>query len=665
MRLFRRIAREQRGAMAITVALLFPALLGLGVLAVDVGNWYVHKRELQTQADAAALAGAGYFKYPCVDAPITAAAQSYAGKDHNVFGNVHPSQPPQLNKPNFDGQSKPGDPDVSGSPCNDKAVDVKMTEKNVPWIFGKLFTPFINAQARVSVRQIQQLAGLAPIGVPVPDPKRVRVTFISEVSGEELGHKDLCKQTDGESGLQIWDNASSNAAGWNAATGTCDGNSSPSALPQTFNDPKYARVGVRVQLSGSTSTVDCGQPLVSCYDAGSTNGAAFVNGWSDEPTVTDAAKSAPQPRSVILLPGSCGDAYFSAQSASCTIGLRAKVDFQPREYDASGNPRTKSKTPVIGVTANVGSSSYPLSWDSVTKTWQSSGINVPSSAGPMDVTLKWSQTDNTVGTSACTGKKPCTGTTNVVQRTFSASDTRSGPIRLLQLGDLSSTSGVNAVQRCSPTHPSCTTDFVVRVGVGGTLALSRPSDPPTVLRVTGGSQTQAIDCGMKFEDALATGCTQVYARNTGQACTASPPLNCVAPDTGNHPNKIGQGLNQRILGDQRASNGCIAPNQWPDYDPSDPRIVPLVIVPYGSFQGSGSNDRYPVQDFAYFYITGWTGNAGFSNPCQGNGDDLVPGNDGGVVVGHFIKYIATNDGGNSQTPCDLTSISACVAVMTK
>ena len=74
--------------MAIMVALLFPALLGLGVLAVDVGNWYLHKRELQTQADAAALAGAAYFKYPCDNAPISTTAQSYAGKDHNAFGNV-------------------------------------------------------------------------------------------------------------------------------------------------------------------------------------------------------------------------------------------------------------------------------------------------------------------------------------------------------------------------------------------------------------------------------------------------------------------------------------------------------------------------------------------------------------------------------------------------
>src|SRR5436305_1555816 len=133
MRLLRRIVGEQRGAMAVVVGLLFPALLGLGVLAVDVGNWYVHKRELQTQADAAALAGAAYLKFPCDNAPITAGAQSYAGKDHNNFANVPTARSTfLLNQTNFSGQSNPGDSDLSGSPCNDKAVDVKMTEKDIP-----------------------------------------------------------------------------------------------------------------------------------------------------------------------------------------------------------------------------------------------------------------------------------------------------------------------------------------------------------------------------------------------------------------------------------------------------------------------------------------------------------------------------------------------------
>jgi hypothetical protein len=679
-------AREERGAVAVAVAVLMPVLLSLGLLAADVGNWYVHKRELQTQADAGALAAAAYYKYPCDNAAIGSAAHSYAGKDHNVFGNLPAARSTfLLNSANFSGQSKPADADLSGSPCADGAVDVKMTERNVPWIFGKLFTPFINAQARVSIRRLQQEKGLLPVAVPVPDPKRVRATFISEVTGGVLGFRDLCKQTSPENGLAIWDNAASNAAAWNATKAACDTATTPAALPQTFNDPKYGRVGVRVQISGSATAIDCGLPLVTCYDAGSSNGAAFVHGWSDQPAVTDAANSAPQARSVILLPGTCGDAYFSAEATACTIGLRAKMDFQPREYNAAGNPRLDaSNNPVIGVTAVVtsasGSSSYPLTWDATTKTWQASSITVPSGAGPLSVKLSWQQTDKTVGSDSCKsgGGNKCNGTTPAVQRTFSASETTSGPVKLLQIGDLASTSGVEDVQMCSAAHPSCVTNFVVRVGIGGSLALSQPSDPPTTLRITGGSQTQAIDCDAavsQLKDQLAQGCAPNYGRNADQSCpdhsqsavqATGATWYCVWTKTGQSPSQVSAGMNHRVLGSEKAT-ACTAPNHWPDYAPGDPRIMPVFVVPYGSFQGSG-NQAFPIQDFASFYITGWTGQGnGFDNPCQGHGDDPVPGNDAGVIVGHFIKYIQpVNDGGAGDTPCDLSgSISACGAVMTR
>jgi hypothetical protein len=666
--------------MAITVGLLIPALFVFGVLAVDVGNWFVHKRELQTQADAGALAGAAYYKYPCSDAPISAAAQSYAGTNHNAFANVPATRTTfLLNQPNFSGQAAPGDSGLTGSPCSDLAVDVKMTEKNVPWMFpilklgqlfkfDQLFTPFINAQARVSIRRLDQLNGLLPVGVPVPDPKRVRVTFISEITGETLGYRDLCQETTPAGGLQIWDNASTNAAGWNGSS--CNSATPASSLPLTFNDPKYAKVGVRVQISGSPTLIDCGQPLVSCYDAGSANGAAFVHGWSDQPAVTNTGNSAPQARSVILLPGTCGDAYFSAQSGACTIGLRAAVDFQPREYDASGNPRTSGNNSVIGVAAVVGSSSYQLSWDSTTKTWQTSSINVPAGAGPLDVKLTWSQTDNTVNSTACTKPKPCTNTTDVIQRTFSASDARSGPIKLLQIGNVNYTSGVNDVQMCSTTQTSCTTSFVVRVGIGGSLALSQPTDPPTLLRVADGSQTQAIDCDPNIpnlKDEIVQGCSPSYGRNTGQACpdhaqNASQPSGtswyCVWTQTGSS-NQVADGLNQRI----DKGTTCTAPNHWPNYAPGDPRIVPVVVVPYGSFAGSG-NASFPIQDFAFFYVTGWSGSGSHADPCAGQGDEIPANN--GDLYGHFIKYIEPNDnGGSSGTPCDLSSLSGCVAVMTR
>jgi len=681
MTLRHRIVREQRGSMAIAaIGLAFPLFLLFGVLAVDVGNRYVHKRELQTQADAGALAAASAFTHPCDVGAISSSAESYAGKDHNVFANLPASGSSRiflLNQPNFAGQAKPGDSELTGNPCADNAVDVKMTERDVPWIFGKLLPKsYVNAQARVSLYRIDGLGGTLPVAVPAPDPRRVRVTFISEVTGETLGFKDLCRRTDPENGLQLWDNAVSNTSGWNPVAASCDKSTPATALSQTFNDPKYAQVGVRIQVSGSLSTINCGQQLVTCYDAGSTNGIGFIQGWSDQPAVTDAAHSPPQPRSVVLLPGTCGDAYFSARATPCTVGLSAKVDFQPGEYDAGGTPKN------VSVSAVVAGTSYTLTWNGAAGAWRTSNIAVAPGAGPLSVKLAWEQTDKTVtGKGTCTNKNnnPCKDTfADVLQRTFAASPSRSGSVQLLQIGDATSSSGVNDVRRCSSAHPSCTEDFVVRVGIAGTLELSKPTDTATVLRVgaSGGSQNQAIDCDptlSNLEDEIAIGCSPEYRRNTGQACTGTepggtPPLYCVAVKPGKTTNQVSAGMNRRILGNAKPSS-CTNANHWPSFAAGDPRIVPVMVVPYGSFQdnGAGTGSEVPVQDFAYFYVTGWTGQGnGFDNPCQGNGDDPVPGNDSAYIVGHFIAHVATLNVKPSDAPCNWdSSISGCAAVMTR
>jgi hypothetical protein len=142
----------------------------------------------------------------------------------------------------------------------------------------------------------------------------------------------------------------------------------------------------------------------------------------------------------------------------------------------------------------------------------------------------------------------------------------------------------------------------------------------------------------------------------------------VALQTGTAVNQVPAGLNKRILGSEKPSS-CTSPNNWsqfPNLSPDDPRLVHVFLTPYGSFSGSGS-ETVPVSEFATFYITGWTSQgSGFSNPCQGNGDDPVPGNDAGYIVGHFIKYIQRlNDGSSGTQPCDLSSFGMCVAVLTR
>jgi len=641
--------RDERGAVLVLLAGFVPLALLMASFVLDLGNWWVHKRHLQTQADAAALAGAGAIKLPCQDEPITELARRYSGDrvgDRNPqLGGTTPENVHMLvNSPTFYGQTEvEPDPPPSTSPCEARMVDVKMTETDLPWLMRAANLDFINATARVSIRQLDRMNGMLPVGVPDVNPKTAAAIFVDEDTGAVLGTRPLVRGISAD-GLMYWDNA---------------------------GDPLHLtvdaeRIGVRIALSGGDST-SCGDPQVECYDAESTDGLLRIRGYQTGPAVQ--AGEAPRVREVFMLPGSCGDGYFVDTSATCAIGVRARVDFAVAAADAQ-------------LTADVGGNSVPLTYDAATGLWGSDGVPVAAAAGPRVVNLSWEQTSGTVGGETCKvgGGNKCKDTIADVHRLFSATPARSGPIKLMQVADASGPYA-NAVPRGSE-H-----DFVVTIGLAGNLQIGQPGDPPVVLRVGGGgSQNQSVDCDpdlSQLKQELAYGCGPDYRRNQGETCPdnapalwGSPePWSCVAIQTGQAANQVPAGLNLRILGDEKPAT-CTNPNRWPDaagdgqpdYQPGDPRIVPVFLVPFGSFTGSGSG-TVPVQEFAFFYVTGWTGQGGgFSNPCQGNGDDPVPGNDAAFIVGHFIKYVQNpNDGGFGEQPCDLdtNSLGGCVAVMTK
>ena len=113
------------------------------------------------------------------------------------------------------------------------------------------------------------------------------------------------------------------------------------------------------------------------------------------------------------------------------------------------------------------------------------------SAGPLPVEVKWEVNDTsvTIGGNRCTttnGNK-CKGTFGTVQRTFSASAARSGPLKIVQVWEGGS-GDVGSFQQ-GTTH-----DLVVKIAVAGNLAVAQSvSDPAVLIRVTG-SQNQSVDC---------------------------------------------------------------------------------------------------------------------------------------------------------------------------
>ena len=53
----RHMRRDEGGSVLVMIAILLPVMLGMAALAIDVAGWYQTRRQLQSAADAAALAG--------------------------------------------------------------------------------------------------------------------------------------------------------------------------------------------------------------------------------------------------------------------------------------------------------------------------------------------------------------------------------------------------------------------------------------------------------------------------------------------------------------------------------------------------------------------------------------------------------------------------------
>jgi Flp pilus assembly protein TadG len=648
------------GGVLLMVALWAPVLVLLMAFVIDIGNWFEHKRHLQVQADAAALAAAGDFRIPCSDTPIVTQATNYAGFTGPAYNqqvaNAQPRTHIVINSATYYNQASPVDSTVrTGGPCTAGMIDVKLTEADLPWFFGfGKVVKFINAHARVEIKPLISTKGALPVGVPDVNPQSGSVSLVDDATGAVLQTcggpcTEPLAPNGGAGGLVVWDNSTAAFSGF--------------VMPAS-------PVGVRINLSGSTSTT-CGDPLVDCYDLGGVGGLSYIRSWN-------GAGTTPIVRAAYLtsgVSGSCTNGYFNG--GACNIGLTADVDVGANGTSGlqiSAALSTASNAPQYALALN--GACVPVAANC--SRWSSTAnVPIPASTGPVPVYLHWQKTTGTWNAVACKNgnSNPCQGNI-LVQRSFSYLDARSGPIKNVEVLE-SGNAGANSFQ-AGTTHT-----IVVRIGITGSLQYaSSVNDPIVSLRVVG-NQNQSLDCDpiySNLKDELANGCHPQYTKNTGTACptqstlwASAQPWPCVAIDTGHATNQVSEGMNLRILGASKPGT-CTAPNHWsqfPNLPAGDPRIVPVFLTPFGSFDGVGGNTTVPVTNFAFFYVTGWTGQGnGFGNPCQGNGDDPVPNNDPAVIVGHFIKYVQTlNTGGGGPGFCDLSTGSlntgACVAVLTQ
>ena len=677
-RLRRRVAlRSDEGSILVMFAITLPLICVIAVFVVDFASYSEHKRHLQLQADAGVLAAVHEIRTGCSDNTVIGVANQYAGlaayggagpynaqigKGH--AGPVHGV----MNSATFYGQTSPIDDSVNtAGPCAARMVDLKLTESGLPLFFDFGTTNDIHAQARAELRKLRVAKNVVPLSVSDAVWKKGAISFYDETTsapGTLLGTRAITPNGTSGSGLAIWDNASS-------------------PFPVTFPST-VKKIGVKVALSTSTSTT-CGASGVSCYDQ-----VLFMRGYAGAPAVTTSsatAGGAPQARSVTVSGSSCNDGSFTTTAtttgSTCTVTVAATVDWgQANPVTAYTASMTASVNGGTAITLSAGAGGPPNSWTGT--------LTIPANGGPLPITLDWKATKGTVGGSSCKSgnNNPCTGTFGVVQRTFSSSTSGSGPIQAAEGwtgAGLATAVKQNSFRQCDSGNGACTYSMIVRIGLPPSLGAAQlVSDPVYRMRpLDGNSQTHALDCDSalsKLEDELAYGCgsqansyPKGYIVNSGEACSsynnpgALPnPSPCAVTQTGQSASQIGKGLNLRILGDTKPSScPSASANHWssfPNLPANDPRKVYVLLTDYGSFSGNG-NQGFPVRRLAAFYITGWQGNAGFDNPCQGHGDDAAAV---GEVVGHFISYVENvNDGGAGDELCDLTALNLCVPVLTR
>jgi hypothetical protein len=201
-----------------------------------------------------------------------------------------------------------------------------------------------------------------------------------------------------------------------------------------------------------------------------------------------------------------------------------------------------------------------------------------------------------------------------------------------------------------------------------------PACNTVILRVSqsvsgGGGQSQSLDCDPainNLRDEIGKGCSPQYTtfpQTPGEtACPTqtvlwnqtNPPAiwDCVAVQTGTLTGQVSQGFGDRI-----GTDAMTCGNNWPNFPANDKRQVPLFLVPFSAFNGTGSNVTYPVIGFGAFYVTGY-----HNDPCP----NATPGVPQGEIAGHFITYLPAPKGATpSEKPCDPLGLTPCIPVLVK
>jgi len=649
--------QSERGQSMVLFAVLLPLMLFIAVLSVDVGNWWVHKRHIQTQVDAAALAAGPIFRQCFRDAAsgntqIADEAIKYAGdtRRDSLTLNRQVQEPNDvyiaLNSAQYwestDG-ANPGynlDYTINGDeeaskPCATRFLDVKATDDLVAPLWGRIqnwrdFPKSVSPKthAKIEARDIQAQSGMLPWAVPETDPRAVAALFVNEDDGSVFDYQMLMQNEDP---LLPWTEWSTTALQEQIVLDSGRENTGVVILVSK-EDPTPA-------TTGTLSTI-CNQApsLVACYGGSSqTSGISFIHAYKGG---YNGSLKGPQARQVELFAVNCSAADLSAPyftlDGGCSATIQAVIDF-----GVTGDPQPAPTCALVE-----GMKWTPAGPDSSRGVWTGS-VSLAAASGRNQVNLQAYTGPRRNGTCGNPGQHPNNPVLNKVAVPYVATGTagqRSGPVQYLKLkashADGTPVGDANSVERNDPGNQSY--NYVVTVGLPKPLSIANYADPPLPLRLGGpsGSQNQAWDCDdqIQYRIEIEKGCQTTYRENfadldgdgdkewrnffcTGYSNTDLPPQtfdpvpppDCIRAEPGDKEGQQRDGLHDRF------ETPCTS-NNWPDtqaeadifFGPNgggygdDPRYVTLIVADDTAFPGPGnSDDKFPVKYFAGFYVTGW------------------------------------------------------------
>lgn len=170
--------RSEQGSVLILVVISLTALIGTAALVLDLGAFRSHRRQLQSAADAGALAGAQKL-INHVDQACSSAAYYQRQNDDSTSPNNMVSDA-NLDTTYCEILTSPG----CSQPC---AVRVKPIEADVPFVFGRALgfvDTNIDARARARIVYLTKSKGLLPFGVEDLRPSSIKITI--DKTGQQI-----------------------------------------------------------------------------------------------------------------------------------------------------------------------------------------------------------------------------------------------------------------------------------------------------------------------------------------------------------------------------------------------------------------------------------------------------------------------------------------------